>query len=123
MRGRIKIDEDLPRVIEHMLRSRGLDAVSVREQGLQGKPDAPLWGQIQAEGRCLMTADKGFADLSRYAPGSHEGIVLLRSRDQSRYSLLALATLAADSLNLESMIGTIAVVTEHGIRVRRPPKP
>ena len=122
MSGRIKIDEDLPRVIAQMLRSRGHDAASVREQGLQGTPDAALWGEIQAEGRCLVTADKGFADLRRYAPGSHAGIVLLRSRDQSRHSFLALAVLAADRLNRGSMIGTIAVVTEHGIRVRRPEK-
>jgi predicted nuclease of predicted toxin-antitoxin system len=88
---------------------------------LQGKPEAALWAQIQAEGRCLITADKGFADLRRY-PGSHAGIVLLRSHDQSRNSLLALAALADDRLDLSSVIGTIAVVTEHGIRVRRPPK-
>ena len=120
--SRIKIDEDLPRAITQMLRNRGYDADSVREQGLQGSADSVLWRQVQAEDRCLITGDKGFADLRRHPPGSHAGIVLLRSREGSRASYLALALVAADRLNLSEMAGAIAIVTEHGIRIRRPPK-
>jgi predicted nuclease of predicted toxin-antitoxin system len=105
-----------------MLRNRGYDAASVREQGLQGSADSVLWHQIQAEDRCLITGDKGFADLRRHPPGSHAGIVLLRSREQSRHSYLALAVMAADRLNLSEMTGAIAIVAEHGIRVRRSAK-
>ena len=122
MSNGIKIDEDLPRAIAQMLRSRGLNTDSVSEQGLQGSPDDLLWLRIQAEGRCLITADKGFADLRRYAPGSHAGIVLLRSREESRHSYLALACIAADRLNLSALAGTVAIVTERGIRIRRPPR-
>jgi hypothetical protein len=68
-----------------------------------------------------MTADKGFADLRRYPPGSHAGIILLRPQEESRRAYLELAAVAEERLKLEEMAGAVAVVTEHGIRIRRSP--
>ncbi len=36
------------------------------------------YGTVQAEGRFLVTADKGFADIRLYPPGTHGGVLLLR---------------------------------------------
>jgi predicted nuclease of predicted toxin-antitoxin system len=67
--ARFKVDEDLPRQVADLLLVCGHDA-------------APWWGKagrecrtksygskVQSEGRWLMTADKGFADLRQYPPG------------------------------------------------------
>jgi hypothetical protein len=43
-----------------------------------GVKDPLLWQAVQAEKRFLVTADKGFADIRYYAPGSHAGVLLLR---------------------------------------------
>ncbi len=84
---RVKIDEDLPRPIIQSLRDRGHDTVGVVEQGMGGWKDNDLWQAIQAEQRFLVTADKGFANVRLYAPGTHIGILLLRP-DQDRYPAL-----------------------------------
>lgn len=60
---KIKVDEDLPKRVAALLREQGHQADTVVEQGLSGWKDAELWHKIQAEGRFLVTADKGFADL------------------------------------------------------------
>lgn len=75
---RIKVDEDLPRMVVQMLRDRGYEAAGVVEQGMGGWQDPDLWQAIQAEGRFLITADKGFADVRFYPPGTNVGVLLLR---------------------------------------------
>lgn len=78
---RLKVDENLPTEIAELLNQHGCDAVMVRNQGWQGMADDDLWARVQREQRWLATADKEFADLRRYPPGSHAGLILLRSSD------------------------------------------
>ena len=79
MSARFKVDEALPRQIADLLTVHGHDAATVGGRGWQGMSDEILWPRVQNEWRWLMTADKGFADLRQYPPGSHAGVILLRS--------------------------------------------
>ena len=121
MSARFKVDEDLPRQVAGTLAARGHDAATVVEQGWQGFSDEVVWARIQLEGRWLITADKGFADLRQHRPGSHAGVVLLRPQEESRRAYLELATLALERLDLDQLAGSVIVITHQGIRVRRPP--
>jgi predicted nuclease of predicted toxin-antitoxin system len=98
VRTRFKVDEDLPRQIADLLIARGHDAATVVGQGWQGMSDEILWPRVQSEGRWLVTADKGFADLRQYPPGSHAGVILLRSQEESRRVYLELVTIALEQL-------------------------
>ena len=119
MTARLKIDEDLPRQIAELAAARGYDAATVVGQGWQGVSDDDLWTRIQHEGRWLVTADKGFADLRQQPPGSHAGVILLRAAEESRRAYLELAALALDRLELDDLVGAVVVVTYRGVRVRR----
>jgi predicted nuclease of predicted toxin-antitoxin system len=115
----IKVDEDLPRVAVKILRDRGHQAVSVLEQGMGGWKDAALWQAVQAEHRYLVTADKGFGDVRLYAPGTHAGILLLRPDQDGIRPTIELLERVLESYDLESLSGTIAVVSSRGMRIRR----
>jgi predicted nuclease of predicted toxin-antitoxin system len=78
-----------------------------------------LWARVQNERRWLITADKGFADLRLHPPGSHAGVILLRSQEESRRAYLELAANALQQLQLDELAGAVVVVTYRGIRVRR----
>jgi predicted nuclease of predicted toxin-antitoxin system len=117
--ARFKVDEDLPRQIAEMLNANGHDARTVLEQGWKGASDDVLWRRIQAEGRCLITADKGFADLRRYPPGTHAGVMLMRSAEENRRSYEKLAATALTRLKFDEIAGAVVVVTHRGIRIRR----
>lgn len=117
---RIKVDEDLPRAAVQMLRDRGYDADSVVEQGLGGLKDPPLWQAVQAEQRLLVTADKGFGDIRICPPGTHAGVLLLRPAQDGIRPVLELLERVLASYDLEVLARTVAVVTPHGIRIRRP---
>ena len=107
MAVKVKVDEDLPRAAVDLLRDWGYDAAGVYEQGMSGWKDPELWRAVQAEGRFLVTADKGFGDIRTYPPGTHRGILVLLGRVLASYSL-------------EQLAGCIVVATPRGIRIRRP---
>jgi predicted nuclease of predicted toxin-antitoxin system len=116
---RIKVDEDLPRAATQMLRDRGYEAASVAEQGMGGWKDPDLWRNVQAERRFLVTADKGFADIRFYAPGTHAGVMLLRPDEDGIRPVVELLERVLVNYNLEDLARTVTVVTPRGIRIRR----
>jgi predicted nuclease of predicted toxin-antitoxin system len=75
---------------------------------------------VQQEGRLLVTADKGFADLRTHTPGSHSGILLLRLDEESRRGYLELARTVLQQLDLDAHRGDMIVASPRGIRIRRP---
>ena len=119
MNARVKIDEDLPRQIGHLLTERGYDALTVVEQGWQGLADEILWPRVQGERRWLITADKAFADLREQPPGGHAGVILLRPQEESRRAYVELAENAITRLDLDQLSGAVIVVTPRAIRIRR----
>jgi len=116
---RLKVDENLPNEIAESLNRHGCDALTVRNQGWQGIADDELWGRVQGEQRWLVTADKEFADLRRYPPGSHAGLILLRSSEKSRADYLQLVGVVLDRVKLDEVGGAVVVVTRRSVRVRR----
>lgn len=122
MIAQVKIDEDLPRQIADLVAARGYDALTVMGQGWQGASDDELWPRVQNEGRWLITADKGFADLRLHPAGSHAGVVLLRAPEESRRAYLELAAIALDRLKLDDLAGAVVVVTHRSVRIRRAPR-
>jgi len=114
-----KVDEDLPRQVVVVLRENGYQADSVVEQSMAGWKDVDLWLKIQTEGRFLVTADKGFADIRIYPPGTHFGIMLLRPDQDGIRPIVELIERVLQSYDLNSLAGTTTVVTPRGIRVRK----
>ncbi|MBI5479228.1 MAG: DUF5615 family PIN-like protein [Deltaproteobacteria bacterium] len=115
----VKVDEDLPRGVVDALLRRGYDATTVHAPGWAGWDDERLWQAVQAEGRLLITADKGFADARTHPPGAHHGIVLLRLEHESRRAYIGLMQRLLATTGLGSLVGTIAVVTPDRVRIRR----
>jgi predicted nuclease of predicted toxin-antitoxin system len=118
----VKIDDDLPRQVADLFSEQGYDAATVMGQGWLGVSDDDLWPRVQDEGRWLITADKGFADLRAHPAGSHAGVILLRAPEESRRAYLELAAIALDRLKLDDLAGAVVVVTYRGVRIRRAPR-
>jgi predicted nuclease of predicted toxin-antitoxin system len=121
MAVRLKIDENLPTEIAELLNANGHDAATVLDQGWTGAADDDLWQRIQQEQRWLVTADKGFADVRLFPPGTHAGIVLLRADEEGLEEYLGLASKAVERLHFEELSGALVVVSPRGIRIRRAP--
>lgn len=115
----VKVDEDLPKAAVQVLQQRGYEAASVIEQGMGGTKDPALWQAVQAEGRFLVTADKGFGDIRFYPPGTHAGVLLLRPNQDGIRSVMELLERVVTNYDLQHLSGTITMATPRGIRIRR----
>ncbi|MBC7783252.1 MAG: DUF5615 family PIN-like protein [Burkholderiales bacterium] len=116
---RIKIDEDLSENLKPSFLQAGYDVASVRDQGWSGLSDQDLWIKVQAEQEFLVTADVGFSDIRVYAPGTHNGILVLRSRDQLISSFITLVESVLSIYALNEHVGHLIIASDQGIRVRK----
>jgi predicted nuclease of predicted toxin-antitoxin system len=119
----IKVDEDIPPIAASWLRDQNHQASTVVEQGMGGWKDDQLWVRVQAEQQFLLTADKGFGDIRAFPPGTHGGILLLRPDEDGIRPILDLLQMVLRQVDLSQLLGTIAVATPRGLRIRRPQAP
>jgi predicted nuclease of predicted toxin-antitoxin system len=75
---RFKLDENIGRRGLELLRAFGHDAMTVRDQGLEGVSDARLFEVCTTEGRALLTLDRDFGQVLRFPPEKSAGIVVLQ---------------------------------------------
>jgi predicted nuclease of predicted toxin-antitoxin system len=86
---RFKIDENLPEELVQLLRDAGWDATSVVEQELGGSDDPKIRDVCDAEGRILITFDRGFSNIRAYVPELHPGFIVFRLRSQDKPHVLS----------------------------------
>ena len=118
----LKLDENLGRSHVELLRNAGHEADRVHDEGLSGATDSAVWERVCAEGRFFITLDLDFADIRRYQPGSHHGILLLRARSRSRPAGLQVLERVLSEQQLDNLSGCLAVADETHTRIRRPPR-
>lgn len=97
-----KIDENLPSEAARWLRDAGHDAVSVLDQRLGGCPDADLASVCKTESKALVTLDTDFANILAYPPADFPGIVVIRTDDQIKPSVLGPVRQLVTALAAES---------------------
>jgi predicted nuclease of predicted toxin-antitoxin system len=116
----LKLDENLGRSHVELLRNSAYEADRVYDEGLSGWKDSAVWKRVCDEGRFFITLDLDFADVRRFKPGSHPGILLLRAR--SRVAVLQVLQRVLNEGRLDSLSGCLAVADEVHTRIRRPPE-
>jgi predicted nuclease of predicted toxin-antitoxin system len=118
---KIKLDENLPDALLPELRALGHDVDNVAIERLNGRPDPEVWAGAQESGRFLITQDLDFSDTRRFAPGTHAGLLLVRLAMPGRLALLEQIAGVFRSEDVASWAGCFVVLSEHKLRVMRPP--
>lgn len=118
---RFKLDENIDVRAEAALSGAGHDVATVVGQDLGGATDPVVADAAGVEGRILVTLDRGFADLRAYPPGTHPGIVVLRLHRQGLAGVTAALELLAAYEGLAEVGGSIVIVSDASVRVRRAP--
>ena len=115
----VKLDENMPRSFERALRCAGLDVCTVPDEALSGADDDIVAAAASTEGRVLVTLDLDFANIVRWPPGRHAGIIVLRPKSEDAPSLAALVEQTMSALSDSVSRGALIVVGPRGTRVRR----
>lgn len=95
-----------------------MDAVSVLDQRLGGRPDPILSEVCRQEGRALVTLDLDFADINAYPPAEFAGFVVLRPTRQDKTRILGIIRRLTVLLEQEPLAGRLWIVDDAGIRIR-----
>jgi predicted nuclease of predicted toxin-antitoxin system len=117
---KLKLDENLSRHLRPALIALGHDVLTAADENLLSRPDVEVAGSAAREGRMLLTLDVEFADLRKYPPGSHPGIVLFRPVSLGPLSVNRFVERFVRSTDISQLHGCVAVVEPHSVRVRQP---
>ena len=104
---KFKIDENLPADLAEDLQRLGHSADTVEDEGLVGAVDSVIVAAANADGRIILTLDKGIADIVRFPPQIHSGVVLFRFIQERLDHLLRL-----------DLAHRVTVLTDERIRMR-----
>jgi predicted nuclease of predicted toxin-antitoxin system len=106
---RICVDENIPLMTIHALRSQNNDVLDVRGTEREGLSDIDLWKLAQAEQRLFVTTDKGFVH-RRDEP--HFGILVVRLRQPNRQRIHERVIQAIQQYPAEGWPGLLVVMRD-----------
>jgi len=118
---KIKLDENLPTTLADGLSQLGHDVDTVSQERLTGRDDSVVWQAAQKAERFLITQDLDFSDIRSFQPGTHHGLLLVRLHEPGRRALRQHILNAFQTGHTDEWQGCFIVLTEHKLRIRRPP--
>lgn len=110
-------DENVDIRVFNGLKKSGFDVKSILKEGKQGLKDKEVLDFSVKDKRILITHDKDFENHPSYKNIKHEGIILLRFKDQSYPSVLKFLLQFLNSKKAEKLSGKLIVISEVNIRL------
>jgi predicted nuclease of predicted toxin-antitoxin system len=111
-------DENISPKVVSFLREQGLDVLDVKEQKWFGKDDEELLEQAYLQNRFILTHDADFGTLAINQGKPYYGILHLRLKNLKPRNVIRVCEQLL-ALDVEFRRGTIFVVEEARIRIRR----
>jgi predicted nuclease of predicted toxin-antitoxin system len=115
---KFKVDENLPVEVAEVLRTVGHDAMTVREQGLDGESDPRIMSVWRDEKRALITLDLDFSDIRAYPSHELPGVIVIRVPRQDKRTVLHIIRKTIPLLEKEQLAGFLWIVSGDRVRIR-----
>ena len=115
---KFKLDENLPVEAAVLMNKAGHDAHTVLQEELGGQPDSMISAVCRSEERILITLDTDFCNILSYPPQDHFGIIVIRTLDQSKSSIIGFIEQIITAIKKEQVNRKLWIVQKNGIRIR-----
>ena len=106
------LDEDMNNMVATLLRSRGIDAVTVQKRDMLGKSDQEQLAYAAANDRCILTHNRvDYEDLHlQYAQANliHSGIIVVPQK--SPYEIVNRVMILLDSMTADEIANQLLYV-------------
>jgi hypothetical protein len=115
---KMKLDENIGKRGQSLLKDAGHDVCTILEQNLQSAPDPIVIEVCRVEQRCLVTLDLDFSNPLQYNPSDYSGIAVLRlpRRPEPQDLLDAIETLI-NALKTETIDRKLWIIKRGQIRI------
>ena len=118
---KIKLDKNISRHLKPVLKQAGYDVFTTVDEGLLGKADVEVGAAAKSQGLILFTLDLEFADLRKFPPGTHPGIILFRPQSMGPLAVNRFIVNFVRETDMTALSGCTVVVDPTRVRIRRPP--
>ena len=112
-------DENVDVRVVSGLKKAGYDVKDIKKEGMQGAKDKDILALAIKEKRILITHDKDFEDHTSFSNIKHEGIILLRFKNQSPNNVLKILLSALDSKTTDKIPKNLTVLSESEIIIHK----
>lgn len=112
-------DENVYTPIIEALRGAGHDLLEAKEEKSLVMSDFEIFKTAQEQNRTLLTMDKDFSNILRYAPGSHPGIIVLKLYGLSIEDSKKVFLEAFEALDKNDIRGNTTIIDRNKTRIRR----
>jgi len=117
---RFLLDADIPRSSAQVLRKSRHEVLDVRDINLGDATDEEIIKYAKENNLILVTRDIEFANILRYPPGSHVGIILLRLPfDFTSKQINSVLDVFVKSVKIEELVSNVTIVELGKYRIRR----
>ena len=118
---KLLLDMGLARSSATFLRTKGHDAVHLRDQSLQRLSDEQIIAKALSEGRTILTHDLDFGRIVALSQAGLPTVITFRLNDRRASTVNQYLDAILTSLAHEIEAGALVSVNEQSIRVRRLP--
>jgi Domain of unknown function (DUF5615) len=115
---KMKLDENIGKRGQVLLKGAGHDVCTILEQNLQSAPDPTVIEVCRLEHRCLVTLDLDFSNPLQYNPAKYSGIAVLRlPRRPAPQDLLDTSETLINALKTETIDQKLWIIKRGQIRI------
>ncbi len=115
---KFKLDENLPVEVSEPLTKAGHDVHTTLQENLGGIYNPELLEICKKESRVLLTLDLDFCNILDYPPDEYAGIIVIRSLNQSKNSVLWFLEHIILPHLPDQMQGRLVIAQKNGVRIR-----
>lgn len=118
---KLKLDENLSHHLKPRLAALQHDVSTAGDEGPISQSDSAVVAACRAEGRMLLTLDRGLCDVRMHPPGTHPGVLVFRPPTVGPLATMDYIERFVRDNDLAQFVGCSVVVEPGRTRVRRPP--